>query len=229
VNRPTDAGTAAPNGPWLATFGVDDLVAMVDGLPAAAAVLTEDEQILHVDPAGRAMLDARCDRRAGGLLAPESAIPQLRAGVPADGAGPDVVAHADYPLEVRERLSYLRQLTQAAHPEMRALICEVGPEANITKHSGASRATVRLQQKRTTPPGLLVEIVADGAGSAPCAPQPGHLGLSTMTQRVERLGGVLQVDPGPGEGTRVSATVPLPPAGSRTAMRARSQPASGPR
>ncbi|MCF6734382.1 GAF domain-containing sensor histidine kinase [Blastococcus sp. KM273129] len=192
-----------------------------------------------------------------------------RTGLPADGP-------------LGERLSYLRQLTQAAHSEMRALIFELRPEAlrqeglaaavskqaegmsgrtgiavevrvpkkrirlpceveeqvyrvvqealaNIAKHSGASRATVRLGRRRTEPPGLLVEIVDDGAGFDPCAGQPGHLGLSTMAQRVRQLGGVLQVDSSPGRGTRLSATVPLPPAGSRTAVRARMEPPGGPR
>jgi signal transduction histidine kinase len=47
-------------------------------------------------------------------------------------------------------------------------------------------------------------------GFDPSTPQPGHLGLHTMAQRMEQLGGSLVVDTRPGRGTRIAATIPLP-------------------
>jgi signal transduction histidine kinase len=87
--------------------------------------------------------------------------------------------------------------------------------ANIAKHSGARRAVVRLRHRRTDRRELVVELSDDGVGFDPSARQPGHLGLRTMAQRIEQLGGTLLVDSRPGRGTRISATVPLARAEAR--------------
>jgi signal transduction histidine kinase len=68
-------------------------------------------------------------------------------------------------------------------------------------------------------PQLVVEVHDDGVGFDPSARQPGHLGLRTMAQRVEQLGGALLVDSRAGHGTRISATIPLAVAGGRLAGR----------
>jgi signal transduction histidine kinase len=173
-----------------------------------------------------------------------------RAGLPADGP-------------LGERLGNLRQLTQGALAEMRALIFELRPEAlreeglaaairkqadgvsarseiavdvrapkraiplpgdveeqvyrlvqealaNIAKHSGARTAVVQLRRRRSGHE-LVVEVTDDGVGFDAAAPLPGHLGLRTMAQRMEQLGGSLLVDSRPGRGTRIAATIPLTP------------------
>jgi signal transduction histidine kinase len=84
---------------------------------------------------------------------------------------------------------------------------------------------VRLR-RRNSGQELLVEVNDDGVGFDASASQTGHLGLRTMAQRMEQLGGVLVVDTGPGRGTRVSATIPLTPSGSRLAAAASTSPAS---
>jgi signal transduction histidine kinase len=172
-----------------------------------------------------------------------------------------------------ERLDNLRQLTQGALAEMRALIFELRPEAlreeglaaairkqaegmsarteiavevrlpkrriplpgeveeqvyrvvqealaNVARHSRAGRAIVRLRHRRSEPRELLVDVSDDGVGFDPSARQPGHLGLRTMAQRVEQLGGALRVEARPGRGTRISAAIPLSPAGTRGTVRA---------
>jgi signal transduction histidine kinase len=55
--------------------------------------------------------------------------------------------------------------------------------------------------------GLLVEIVDDGSGGADPASGTGLRGLA---DRIDSLGGRLEVDSRPGAGTRVSARLPLP-------------------
>ena len=53
---------------------------------------------------------------------------------------------------------------------------------------------------------VLVEIVDDGSGGAD--PEAGT-GLRGLADRIEALGGRLEVDSPPGAGTRVSARLPL--------------------
>ena len=58
---------------------------------------------------------------------------------------------------------------------------------------------------------LLVEVVDDGCGGADPGCGTGLLGLA---DRIDALGGSLEVDSPPGGGTRVSARLPLPASGS---------------
>jgi signal transduction histidine kinase len=100
--------------------------------------------------------------------------------------------------------------------------------ANIAKHSGARSAVVQLRRRRTGHE-LVVEVVDDGVGFDASARQPGHLGLHTMAQRMEQLGGSLLVDSRPGRGTRLSATIPLSPPRTPLPVAAGTRPAQVPR
>ena len=74
---------------------------------------------------------------------------------------------------------------------------------NANRYSGAGAVQVRIV------PGArraLVEIVDDGSGGAD--PEAGT-GLRGLADRIEALGGRLEVDSPPGAGTRVSARLPL--------------------
>jgi len=75
--------------------------------------------------------------------------------------------------------------------------------ANIAKHAGASRASVSV----TTGDGRVrVAIEDDGLGGAD--PARGS-GLSGLADRVEALGGALEVESPVGRGTRVAVEIPL--------------------
>jgi two-component system, NarL family, sensor kinase len=78
--------------------------------------------------------------------------------------------------------------------------------ANVARHAGAGRVTVRLV---STPEsvGLLVED--DGRGFDPSRVPEDRHGILGMRERVAVLGGVLRVESSPGGGTRVEATLPL--------------------
>ncbi|MBN2391849.1 MAG: sensor histidine kinase, partial [Anaerolineae bacterium] len=78
---------------------------------------------------------------------------------------------------------------------------------NLIKHAEARRVVLRL---RCVPGILTLEVQDDGVGFDPQADYPGHLGLHTMRERVERLGGGLAIESAPGAGTTVQATFPLP-------------------
>jgi signal transduction histidine kinase len=82
---------------------------------------------------------------------------------------------------------------------------------NVRKHAAAHEATVTL-----TPDGpdqLRVVIADDGQGFTP-GPQRNSksrpLGLTSMRERVEALGGTFEVQSQPGAGTQVTATIPMP-------------------
>ncbi|HKP52934.1 MAG TPA: PAS domain S-box protein [Chloroflexia bacterium] len=161
-----------------------------------------------------------------------------------------------------EKLADLRQLTQGALAEMRALIFELRPGAleeeglvealrkhaaavqgremlqvevtvssaggemprlkpvaeealyriaqealhNIVKHARASRVEMSIEAE----PGLVtLRVSDDGIGFDIARVPPGHMGLGTMRQRAEALGGEYKVESRPGEGTTVTVRVPL--------------------
>ena len=82
---------------------------------------------------------------------------------------------------------------------------------NVRKHAGASEATVTLAALGLDR--VRVVIADDGQGLAPGPQTNGRarpLGLTSMRERAEALGGTLHVDSRPGAGTRVAATIPLP-------------------
>ena len=79
---------------------------------------------------------------------------------------------------------------------------------NARKYAGASAIEVRVAPVRGA---LLVEVVDDGCGGADPGCGTGLLGLA---DRIDALGGSLEVESPSGGGTRVSARLPLPASGS---------------
>jgi signal transduction histidine kinase len=83
---------------------------------------------------------------------------------------------------------------------------------NALKHAAATSVTVYI---RTEDERVELEVVDDGQGFDPDAVgDRGGMGLASMRQRAEKLGGSLTVLSAPGEGTRVKVSV-----GVRTPMR----------
>jgi signal transduction histidine kinase len=78
---------------------------------------------------------------------------------------------------------------------------------NVAKHAQARRVEVAMTRDRG---GVTLHIADDGRGFDPEAPRPGtRLGLWSMRERVEQLGGQFEVESAPGAGTRVRAIIPL--------------------
>lgn len=78
--------------------------------------------------------------------------------------------------------------------------------SNVARHSHARKASVGV----TAQDGAVeVSVADDGAGMDPerrrAALTEGHIGLASVTQRVEANGGELQIQATPGSGTQVSA------------------------
>ncbi|HEY0340469.1 MAG TPA: ATP-binding protein, partial [Steroidobacteraceae bacterium] len=83
---------------------------------------------------------------------------------------------------------------------------------NIVKHAQASEAQVSLQQHAG---GVLLSITDNGVGfdTARKPIMGGYgMGTTTMRERAEAIGGRLQLQSAPGEGTRVTVELNWPPA-----------------
>ena len=93
-------------------------------------------------------------------------------------------------------------------PRVEAALYRVCQEAltNVASHASASRVAVRLV---ATPEWVQLSIQDDGRGFDPSRVADGRHGIVGMRERVQMLGGSLQIESSPGEGTRVEVTVPL--------------------
>lgn len=101
-------------------------------------------------------------------------------------------------------------LAQEPSPILQAVLYRIVQEAlaNVTKHADASCVQVTLSQ---TDDGYHVHVRDDGRGFVVDGSQSverGHLGLTSMRQRAELVGGSWHVDSSPGSGTTVSAWIP---------------------
>src|SRR5215204_2979307 len=75
---------------------------------------------------------------------------------------------------------------------------------NARRHSEARNVEVGL---RTDDEAILIEVADDGRGFDPGSARAG-IGLSGMRERVEALGGKIEVRSRPGEGTKVTVRIP---------------------
>ena len=87
---------------------------------------------------------------------------------------------------------------------------------NAAEHSGARRIAVRLERGDGV---AMLSVSDDGSGIAEGraaeALREGHIGIASVRERAEALGGRLEVETAPGEGTTATVSVPLEPEGAR--------------
>jgi signal transduction histidine kinase len=102
----------------------------------------------------------------------------------------DLCDEPDVPLEVKEDIYRIAQ--EVLH--------------NTVKHARASKVGISM---RCSPEHITLDILDDGIGFDARGEFPGHLGLRSMRERAGRLGGTLEVDSAPEEGTRVRASIPI--------------------
>ena len=117
------------------------------------------------------------------------------------GLGPalEVLAdHAHLPVELTARL------TSRLPSTVEAVVYYVAAEGltNITKYAGATAATLRLETNDKT---VVLHVGDNGAGGAD--PRLGT-GLRGLADRVEALGGKLELHSPPGQGTLLTASIP---------------------
>lgn len=122
------------------------------------------------------------------------------------------------PIDVRLGAAPLDRLTG----EQVAGLFRIAQEAlqNVEKHSGAKAACISLQARDEC---LVLEISDDGKSFGPNhvrqAQVAGHIGLFSMRERAEMLGGSLAIHARPGLGTTVCAAIPFPAVRTRRKAR----------
>jgi signal transduction histidine kinase len=102
----------------------------------------------------------------------------------------NLCSEPDAPLEVKEALYRITQ--EALH--------------NTLKHARASSVQVRMWCSSGH---VTLDVSDDGIGFDPEGDFPGHLGLHSMRERTERLGGTLAVESASGKGTEIRACLPI--------------------
>ncbi|HKR39920.1 MAG TPA: AAA family ATPase [Paraburkholderia sp.] len=92
--------------------------------------------------------------------------------------------------------------------EQRAIVLfRVAQEAltNVARHARASEVIITLEQAR----GLCVlEVFDDGVGFDPLETRKRSFGLAGMEERVQMLGGQIEISSSPGRGTAIKVTLP---------------------
>ncbi|MGW5778277.1 sensor histidine kinase [Streptomyces sp. NPDC003863] len=139
--------------------------------------------------------------------------------------GPVALEHDDLPEALRKTVAEWAERTGVdtrftvtgteapLHDEVAATLLRIAQEAlsNAARHSGAGRAGVTLSYMGDE---ITLDVRDDGHGFDPLArPERsgdgGGFGLDGMRARAERLAGTVTVETAPGEGTAISARVPL--------------------
>jgi signal transduction histidine kinase len=95
-------------------------------------------------------------------------------------------------------------------PDLEEELYGIAQEAlnNALKHAKASQVVLSL---RVADASVALEVADDGQGFDPAGIQDtGGLGLISMQERADKIGGQLSVDSAPGEGTRVKVSVQRP-------------------
>jgi signal transduction histidine kinase len=89
--------------------------------------------------------------------------------------------------------------------EAAVYFCALEALNNLAKYASASRATVALAQRNGT---LTFAVSDDGVGFSVGGGTSGGTGLQGMADRLEAIGGALEIRSAPGEGTTILGRVP---------------------
>jgi signal transduction histidine kinase len=88
-------------------------------------------------------------------------------------------------------------------PNIQIAFYRIAQEAlnNIAKHAEATHATVRLNASAQ---GVVLEVRDDGSGFDPLTIPAGHLGIAIMRERIQSIGGQIQIESLSGAGTQIT-------------------------
>ncbi|MGH8997968.1 MAG: GAF domain-containing sensor histidine kinase [Acidimicrobiia bacterium] len=176
-------------------------------LAEAAAGAVDD------DPEGARRQLAQVRELAGSALGEmRSLVYELRPGdLERDGLEPALRTHLDvlrrvHRADIRLSVSDGRRLRGRVERELLRIATEA--LSNALRHSGAGVVSVEVCMGQAS---VVLTVSDDGAGFDPDDPglRAQHLGLTSMEERAATLGGRLTIDSSPGQGTRITAEVPV--------------------
>ncbi|GHG53376.1 two-component sensor histidine kinase [Streptomyces griseocarneus] len=192
---------------------------LAQGLSSQRMLLQAADRVWDADPAtARAHVRTATHIAARGLaearrFVHDLAPPDLERGVPLARALRGLAEReSDDALTVR---FHLEGEPGELPPRVESALLRIaqGALANVREHSGARHAALTLTCLDDQ---VVLDVADDGRGLGPRGGEPrrpgrgrGH-GLPAMRARAEQVGGRLSVESAPGEGTVVSARVPLP-------------------
>lgn len=141
------------------------------------------------------------------------------------GLGPAALEHDELPCALRKTVDEWAKAhgvraeftvtgdVEPLHEEVAATLLRIAQEAltNTARHAAASRVGVTLSYMDDE---VTLDVRDDGRGFAPHVPAPAPdarrgFGLGGMAARAERVAGTLEVESEPGQGTALSARLPL--------------------
>jgi two-component system NarL family sensor kinase len=176
---------------------LETAAALLDAGADASRLRETIEQTLGLtratlEEARRSVLDLRAAPLEGRTLG--EALKELAEGTTAM-RGPGVqfeVVGATHPLPVRVEAGLYRIAQEAL--------------ANVVRHARARSVRLRLE---VSPEWARLSIVDDGQGFDPAQVSRDHYGLVGLAERAKLLGGRLDLQSSPGEGTRIEVEIPL--------------------
>ena len=163
--------------------------------PALQTKLAEPlDYVLAQANAGMAEMRALIFELRPESLATEGLVAALRKQTAALGARHQIPVATEFGPEPELPLPQKEMLYRVAQEAMH----------NIVKHARATSAEVRLVGDNGK---VVLEVCDNGQGFDMAQEFPGHLGLKSMRERVERGGGMLTIASAPAEGTRIQVKV----------------------
>ncbi len=199
-------------------IGMDLHDGVIQSLYSTGLTLENALEDLQEDPAEvPAQLQKVIDRLNQTIADIRSYIFNLRPGVLADTDLAGAVGSLLQQLKVNALLNV--QLVEESgacrglSEEQIAALFHVAQESltNVHKHAQAGSVKARLEQQNGT---FRMTIADDGVGFDPARPGSGQ-GLHNMQERVEALGGRLEVQAADGKGTQLTVELPLAMEGER--------------
>ncbi|MEU8359551.1 sensor histidine kinase [Nonomuraea sp. NPDC048882] len=186
-----------------------DLVALIGQLDAASRTGQDEVRRRHLDRA------SELARR--GLTETRRSVSALRPEPLEEARLPDAIGHLARSWADTAGVELRYEVTGQPVPlsaDVEQALFRITQEAlsNVAKHAGATRTALTLSYADEI---VLLDIRDDGTGFAPQERTDGF-GLDGMRQRVRGVGGTLEIESEPGQGTTVAAAVPaLPEHGER--------------
>lgn len=95
----------------------------------------------------------------------------------------------------------------ALSAEAREALYRIAQEAlnNVARHAQATHVRLAMAEDAGA---VTLTVEDDGTGFDPSLPYPGHMGLRSMSERAEQVGGKLEIRSAPGQGTWLSVRIP---------------------